>query len=284
MDSELEVLVSESTARPAPTRRDILKWFAAGAVASTFPIAYASYASTWLSVEHHELRLPKWDADGFKVALISDLHTDSELESECAQVAIRLAIEQKPDLIAIPGDFVYKLKQRFDHVVSALAPLHDAKCPVVATLGNHDYNHRGESRVASVIHKSAARLLRNESIEVSGITIAGLDDGLARQSDPTFMGDLKASKSLLVLYHEPDFVRHVPRNVSLQLSGHSHGGQICLPNGKPIHLPVGSTQYFEGFYPDAKVPLFVTRGVGTVGPRLRLFCRPEVSILTLRSA
>ncbi len=90
--------------------------------------------------------------------------------------------------------------------------------------------------------------------------------------------------SLLVLFHEPDYVKITPTNVSLQLSGHSHGGQICLPGGRPLHTPYGANTYYAGYYANAPVPLFVTRGVGTIGPKLRLFCPPEVTILTLRTA
>ena len=90
------------------------------------------------------------------------------------------------------------------------------------------------------------------------------------------------SKSLLALFHEPDFVSEVPKHVSLQVSGHSHGGQICLPGGYAVHTPFGAKKYKSGYYPDARVPLYVTRGVGTTGPDYRLFCRPEVTILTLR--
>lgn len=251
---------------------------------SIIPLSYASYSTGWISVERHELKLPKWDADGFRVAVLSDLHTDSAQEVEHAIQAIGLAIAEKPDLIAVVGDFInYGRAVNMEYARQSLVPLRDASCPVVATLGNHDYGHKRVSRVAEVVQSSAAKLLRNQAINIRGVTIAGIDDGLAHQYDTQFLMEGQYSKSILALFHEPDFVKYVPDVVSLQISGHSHGGQICLPGGLPIHTSDGSKEYYEGFYPDAKVPLYVSRGIGTVGPRLRLFCRPEVSVLTLRS-
>jgi hypothetical protein len=102
--------------------------------------------------------------------------------------------------------------------------------------------------------------------------------------DPAFIADGSYSPSLIALMHEPDFVSILPKKVCLQLSGHSHGGQMCLPMGVPIHLPRGGRLYVQGFYPHAPVPLYVTRGIGTTGLDFRTFCPPEVSILTLRGA
>ena len=275
----------KSNKKPEPTRRDVLRWASAGAITTLFTTSFANYESGWLSVEHHELELPHWDANGFKVAVLADLHVDSVWDAEHTAQAMRLAIAEKPDLIAIPGDFI-TLGPKPDHalVLQSLEPLHDAKCPVVATLGNHDYDMGGITRVADTINQSAAKLLRTEIFELDGVSIAGIDDGIAEKYDTNFLGKKQFSKSLLALFHEPDYVDFVPTNVSLQLSGHSHGGQVCLPGGIPIHMPRGSKKYYCGFYPDARVPLYVTRGIGTTGPRWRLFCHPEVTILTLKGA
>ena len=257
----------------------------AGAVTAMAPLSFGSYCTGLISVEHHELSLPKWDADGLRVALLADLHTNTVEEVIHAKQAIRLAIEQKPDLIAIPGDFVNISEPTHLHFVrESLEPLHDAKCPVVATLGNHDYNCRHIEGIIDAIRTSPTVLLRNQAIEVKGVTVAGIDDAIARRHRTDFLADGSLSKSLLALLHEPDFVEIMPNNVSLQLSGHSHGGQVCLPGGLALHTPRGAWDYIAGYYPDAKVPLYVTRGIGTVGLRVRLFCRPEVSILTLRGA
>ena len=103
-----------------------MKWMSAGAVTGMLPIALGSYSTGWISVEHHELRLPKWDADGFKVALIADLHTNSPDAAAYASNAIRLVLEEKPDLIAIPGDFVNLSDDKhIEFLRQGLEPLHD---------------------------------------------------------------------------------------------------------------------------------------------------------------
>ena len=257
----------------------------AGALTSLAPLSFGSYSTGWISVERHDLRLPKWDADGFRIAIIAYLHTNTPGATAHAVNAVRLAVAEKPDLIAIPGDFVnVDGPKHLAYIRESLEPLHDATCPVIATLGNHDYSCGSVSDVIEAVRSSKAVLLRNEAVEVRGVTVAGIDDGLAGMYQFDFLSQSHASNSLLALFHEPDFVKYVPTEISLQLSGHSHGGQICLPGGHPIDTPLGAREYYAGFYPQAKVPLFVTRGVGTVGPRLRIFCRPEVTVLTLRSA
>lgn len=249
------------------------------------PLTYGSYSNHCISLERHELRLPRWRADGFRVALVADLHTDTPDAAECANRAVRMAVEEQVDLIAIPGDFlVHSSKVKFRQLQHALEPLNDAKCPVVGTLGNHDYASRAFSRLVQTLRSTTMTLLINQKVDVQGVTVAGVDDALLGRPRTDFLGSGTDSESLLALLHEPDYVTIMPPHVSLQLSGHSHGGQICFPGGRPLHTPVGARFYYAGFYPEAKVPLYVTRGVGTIGPRLRMFCPPEVSILTLRAA
>jgi predicted MPP superfamily phosphohydrolase len=86
----------------------------------------------------------------------------------------------------------------------------------------------------------------------------------------------------VTLFHEPDFVERVDPRSSLMIAGHTHGGQVCWPWGSAVHLPKGGRKYQKGFYAHTKVPLYVSRGVGTVGPDYRCFAPPEVSVLTLK--
>jgi predicted MPP superfamily phosphohydrolase len=249
------------------------------------PIGYAEVGTRWLELSEQELRLPLWDANEFRVAVLADVHVNSPEETRFACSAARLAMEQKPDAILIPGDYVnFSEAPWLGYVKTFLNEFREAKCPVVGTLGNHDYWTKQPHRIIECFRGSPVRLLRNEVVEVDGVSIAGIDDALANLHRPDVISDAPRSKSLITLLHEPDFVDEVPGHVSLQVSGHSHGGQICLPFGVSLHTPRGARRYIDGFYPDAHVPLFVTRGVGTTGPRYRLFCRPQVAVLTLREA
>jgi len=247
------------------------------------PFTYANRSAHWLSVEEIDIRVPNWDADGFRVVVIADLHMASQPQYENALLAQRLAKQQKADAILIVGDFV----DRSDpvsrgYIKQFCERISKTKTPVFATLGNHDYATNRPHAVMDEISGTKVKLLRNEVAEVDGVTIAGIDDALFDKQNPDILVPGKHSRSLLAMLHEPDFVREMPSHVSLQLSGHSHGGQICLPFGVPVHTPFGARKYIEGFYPNAKVPLFVTRGVGTTGPPYRLFCRPQIAVLTIR--
>jgi predicted MPP superfamily phosphohydrolase len=272
-----------SKAAPKFTRRSLLRSMGFGAAASIGVTAYADGSAQWIQLERRTLTLPRWNAKGFRVGLISDLHANNASDIERAQRAIRMAIAESPNVLLIPGDFIDSSNARvLEALKGALEPLREARCPVLATLGNHDYWTHDPKAVIECLRQCPLKLLRNETAEVDGVTIAGIDDGIAMRQRFDFLNAGRESRSLIAMFHEPDFVDEVPKHISLQLSGHSHGGQVCFPGGIPFHTPFGARKYISGFYAQAKVPLYVTRGVGTTGPDVRTFCRPEVTILTLQ--
>lgn len=267
------------------TRRDLLKAMGAGAISGLSPVALGDLTTNAISLERHTLSLPRWDADGFRAAFVSDLHVNSRRQLALARQALRLAIAERPDVILIGGDFVNAADPvRLEHIRKCLEVLADARCPVFSIPGNHDYWNAYPTKTLGAIAEGPGRLLRNESVEVAGVTIAGVDDALNGRHAPQFLKEGRHSRSLLAMLHEPDYVTDLPENVSLLLSGHSHGGQICWPGGQPLHTPRGARDYVKGFYPHAPVPVYVSRGVGTTGPTWRLFCPPEVAVLTLRAS
>jgi predicted MPP superfamily phosphohydrolase len=216
---------------------------------------------------------------------LADVHLNTARQLQLGLEAAQLALDQSADVILMPGDFLnYSDPSRIGNLGHFLSAFRGAKCPVYATLGNHDYATDHPHLLIREFAGTPVRLLRNEIVDLGGVSIAGLDDGLAELYRPDILAPGEHSTSLLTMLHEPDFVDEVPSHVSLQISGHSHGGQICLPFGVAVHTPVGAWRYVDGYYADAKVPLFVTRGVGTSGPPFRLFCRPQVALLTLRPA
>jgi uncharacterized protein len=242
-------------------------------------------ATNRIQVERSTLRLPLWEADGFRAVVISDLHMDSEARKQRALRALRLAIDERPDVLLVPGDFLTGSEpRRIAAVEEFVKACREAKCPVLGTMGNHDYSLRDPERVIEALSGGAMRLLRNETFEVDGVTVAGFDDALFNRHRPDVLRDGRESPSLLAMLHEPDFVSDVPAHVALMVSGHSHGGQVCLPLGIAMHTPKGARRYIDGYYPDARVPLFVSRGIGTTGPDYRLFCPPQVAVLTLQRA
>jgi hypothetical protein len=264
------------------SRRTVLRLGGLAALGAG-PLGLAS--KNWICHDERELRLQKWDADGFRLALLTDFHVNDAASVAMTQRALRVAIDAKPDVILLGGDFIdYSEDARLQRLPTAFKDLGDAGCPVLAVLGNHEYWTHAPRKVVEAVQKLPLRLLRNEPFDVEGVTIAGIDDGSVRRDRTDFLKPGAHSRSLVSLFHEPDYVTRMPDHVSLQLSGHSHGGQICLPGGIALHTPNGAKKYIAGYYDRAPVPVFVSRGIGTQGVHARVYCRPEVNLLTIRSA
>jgi len=261
------------------TRRRLI----GGAAAALAAYVGGGLIGSELQVERRTLHLPKWDANGFRVVQISDVHVNDDALTAAAQRAVRIAVAERPDLIVFTGDFVnYADPERLANITRAFEGLADAACPCLGIMGNHDYWCKDPEGVLAAAAKTRLKMLRNETVEVAGVSVVGLDDALKKLHRPDVVRGQGLSKSRLVLLHEPDYVVQVPDEASLVLSGHSHGGEICLPGGIPLYTPVGSKKYTGGYYGRSAVPLYVNRGTATLAPR-RLYCPPEVAVLTLTS-
>lgn len=241
-----------------------------------------------LTVERLDLQLPRWDADGFRIGLISDLHMDSPRKADLAIRAANLAAREKPDVLLIAGDLVTSARP---HVLReakrGLREILELGLPTYAVLGNHEnwtHDVTGLIRELSAsFNRQNARLLRNDCVDVGGVVVYGIDDGIAGRDRHDVL-TRSQDKNVVTLFHEPDFVDRIDARASLMVAGHSHGGQVCLPFGVVVHTPRGAKKYTKGYYRSTPVPLYVSRGVGTVGPSVRMFCPPEVTLLTLTSA
>jgi predicted MPP superfamily phosphohydrolase len=239
-----------------------------------------------LVVDRYRLRLKNWPErlDGYRIGLLADFHLRDIYTFELAQRAVAAVLDESPDMVVIAGDFVGHWQSHVPEMVGeVLGPLLAMEGNVVAVPGNHDYYGFGDpSLLEEICDFLNIHLLRNESWHHQGICWVGLDSANEGRADLGAAFDQAGGHSdpMITLWHEPDLVDLLPPGVSLMLSGHSHGGQFVTPWGwAPMHTENGR-RYVRGFYPGASTPVFVTRGVGTTGPPSRLFCRPEVAILT----
>jgi len=240
-----------------------------------------------------EIRLPNWDADGMRLAFLSDFHLTTPWALDRGLNALQMALDAKPDILLLGGDFIGgdflnrdRVRVEAERVNRLALAASAATCPILAILGNHDYNagYWNRMHVVKALQASKVKLLVNESFEHRGAVFYGYDDALCGHFRPDQTSLPLGAKSVVGLLHEPDFANAVPSTVSLVISGHTHGGQICLPGGRPLHLPTGGRKFSSGYFEDEAVPLYVSRGVGTRGIDWRFCCPPEVTILTLRSA
>jgi uncharacterized protein len=161
--------------------------------------------------------------------------------------------------------------------------------PVVAILGNHDHWNDGKI-VEGALHDRGIQVLRNRSLPLergrSRIWIAGVDDALVQAADLTkTLHHVPASEAVVLLAHEPDFADYAARfPVDLQLSGHTHGGQVRLPGIGALILPRLAEKYPEGLNQVGALQVYTNRGLGVINPPVRFNCPPEVTFVTLLPA
>jgi uncharacterized protein len=224
--------------------------------------------------------------DGFKVVLLSDLHIYPFTTVELINEAIRLTNSVRPDLVLFAGDFVYKSPEAVFDLVPLLEKLNPAK-GVFAVLGNHD-RRVAPKIVSEALAKGGVELLNNRGIELQiaseSIYLAGIDSFLAGTPRPSeAFSARRGTVCSIALVHEPDSIRELCAEVpvDLQLSGHSHGGQVRFPGFGALVLPQLGKIYDLGLYEVGHAQIYTTRGIGTVYLPIRFNCPPEVTAITL---
>jgi predicted MPP superfamily phosphohydrolase len=283
--------------RPPITRRRFLAASAMAVAAAAVPVVEAE-AEDDVRVTRHPVFVPNLPSGlvGATIAHVTDLHLYEVEPHAAAQRALEILARKRPDLLVITGD-------QWDHRAGvrgyeAWLRARPKGLPALAVLGNHEYalgrGTRSEiANAARKVHERGdAELLVNETREIpirgSHLKVFGLDD--LRHGDPRpglFEPVLDPAEPQLWLFHEPGQADQPgwPRDAVpfLMLAGHTHGGQIRLPL-LPAVTPSGSGRYVAGLYPTSVGPLYVSRGVGGSGPRLRYRCPAEVALFELRSA
>jgi predicted MPP superfamily phosphohydrolase len=247
----------------------------------------------WLDVHHVQLALPRLQAAfvGLRLVQISDIHFDSSYMTRSRlDNIVRVVNQQRPDVVAITGDFVTFAPQSFASDLAAALGKLAPSLVTVAVLGNHDH-WTNAAVVRRILHKSGIVELSNTVHTLqrknSLLHLAGLDDAWARKAHiASVMQQLPEKGAAILLAHEPDFADKYAqtRRFDLQLSGHSHGGQVRLPFGGPLRLPAYGQKYHSGRYKVDEMIVYTNRGVGMVRPYVRFNCRPEITVFTLTSA
>ena len=226
---------------------------------------------------------------GLRCGVIGDLHfrpgTDDHVVAEC----VERANAEDLDLIFIVGDYV---EGRDTHGIPPMMEILKgirAKHGVYAVMGNHDGWSAPMTTVRRPFIQAGIEFLINQNtlIDINGdkLAIAGTDFIWEGKPDlsKTF-GGIASELPVIAMVHEPDFFDEVVnvRPGVLQLSGHTHGGQCRVPfRSKPPVTVKWGKKYVYGEYAAADSKLFVTRGLGTTGIRVRFACRPELAVLTL---
>lgn len=239
-------------------------------------------------------KLPK-DLDGFRIIQISDLHTGSFDSPQILADAVFKIHSLMPDVIAVTGDFVNFHPDELNTFIPYLKNL-KATYGVFACLGNHDHYMTLDKHLSlkNKIKEMGMELLINENKSINigdnTIQIAGVDNSSYRMD----FGDLKKSLAGLKDYYPTILLCHDPTNwdkeirrksfVDLTLSGHTHGGQVGVElMGTTLSPAKLFYKQFAGLYNDKDQYLYVNRGIGTVGPPVRIGINPEITAITLTS-
>lgn len=229
--------------------------------------------------------------DGLRIAQLSDVHIGPTLGRAFLEEVVASTLALKPDLIALTGDFV---DGSVAELRSQVAPLRDLHAPfgTFFVTGNHEYYSGAEDWLRHFSQTLGARILRNERVRIGdaddAFDLVGIDDWSAarflRSHGPKLSQALAGrnlARAAVLLAHQPKaIVQASALGVDLQLSGHTHGGQI-----KPFDRLVRLEQpYVAGLHRHSKgTQIYVNRGTGYWGPPMRLGVPAEISLLTLRS-
>ena len=268
-----------------------------------------------LSVEAHTIPirdLPE-RLDGTVIVQLSDFHFDGlRLSDRLLAKTIAKVDAIQPDLIALTGDFVTRSPQPIYELARRIKAL-PSRYGMIAVLGNHDISVPGaRSTVTRALEQANIPVLWNQIAVPFGedFPVVGFADLWSGEFDPSILEKLSPTVPRLVLSHNPDTAANLSKHrVDLQLSGHTHGGQVYLPGLGPApqvwarmrrwvpkiirnRIPFLSDRCFHvirnwewcrGLHRVGDNWLYVNRGLGTYFPG-RFMCRPELTVITLVKA
>lgn len=289
--------IQESPRHPLTRRKFI--GFTAGAGASALALDSVLIEPNRPRIVRQEIALRRWPEplNGFRIALLSDFHYDPIFSIHPLRDSIRMVNDLRPDLIALTGDFVSVPYFYSDDAKAArdAGPCAQFLRQMAAThglwavLGNHDYNSDPQI-VTGLLRDEKIQVLIDQSVPIerngARFWLAGVNDVLSGTASlSSALQGIPADEPVVLMAHEPDYADYVSRYaVDLQLSGHTHGGQVRLPFLPPLYLPELARKYIWGRYQIGPLALYTNPGIGTVGVPVRFNCPPEITLLTLTRA
>ncbi len=257
-----------------------------------------------IEIRHVPIKLSKV-THTFTIAVLTDLHAGPYKKTKFFERVVNLVVKLNPDLVVLVGDHIFNCVYN-QHEVHYLSPLTKLvnNYPVYAVHGNHEYglsnylpDNPNQERFADLsnhvrqtFESYGITYLQNQTreIEIKGqkILLFGGDEVWSGKLNYQSIEDTHSSIPKIALIHNPVYLFHPhPEGIDLTISGHTHGGQLRLPYIGPLAYvdTVIPKNLYQGLHePERKGEyLFVSRGLGESEPRARLFCPPEIALLTI---
>jgi predicted MPP superfamily phosphohydrolase len=272
-------------------RRQFLRGLIAAPLAGV--AAGAAYARL---IEPHNYRISNIDVylrdlpgrfENFRITQLTDVHHSRIVGLEQIRRVVRLAQETKPDLFVLTGDYTTTYRRYIEPCAEALATL-SAPEGVWAVLGNHDH-YTDPELTTRALRRNQIAVMNNSNTSLTrgpdAIQLSGIDDWSWNANDwqRAFAG-LKKNLPTVLLSHQPTVLDLAEtQNVSLILSGHTHGGQIDIPFiGAPVRYATREMKYSRGLYKRGDTQLYVSSGTGVIGLPVRFGVRPEIAVFRLK--
>ena len=273
------------------TRRDFLR----GLVATPL-VAVSGIAAYARLIEPYNYLISETDIfirdlppafENFRITQLTDIHHSRILGLEEIRRVVKLAQQTRPDMFVLTGDYSTSYRRYIEPCAEVLAAL-SAPEGVWAVLGNHDH-YTDPELTTRALQRNHIAVLNNAHTTMSrgadSLQLSGIDDWTwnATDWDKAFSG-LKTNTPTILLSHQPtvlDFEQ--TKNVSLILSGHTHGGQVKFPLlGAPASFFTRDMKYARGLFRRGETQLYVSTGTGVIGLPVRFGVRPEIAVLRLQ--
>ncbi|WP_077211351.1 metallophosphoesterase [Bacillus dakarensis] len=258
---------------------------------------YAGHIEPYrLKINHIQIKHPKVPNgfERFKMVQFSDTHLGFQYDLEQFKQIVDKINDLNPDILFFTGDLLDE-PNKYKEIEKVVPILNQLQAPFgkFSIYGNHDHGGYGSDIYKEIMEKAGFTLLLNQSTEIKllngdRIYIAGIDDAmLGKPNIENSLTGVPDEAYKILLSHAPDLADIAASyNIHLQLSGHSHGGQIKIPFLGALVKPPFAEKYYEGSYTigtDDPLTLYVNRGLGTTRLPFRFLSTPELTIYTLSS-
>jgi uncharacterized protein len=265
-----------------------------GAASLAGAYGYGRWERTALAVERIplQLKLGVEAPRALRIAQLTDLHIDPLFDEAWIAEYVAATNALKPDITVLTGDLITSSYRALPTLAKHLEKLH-APGGVFASPGNHDQWNMPIAEFRRVLQNHGLRVLANEpalvEIHAGKVPLGGIESLWGGR--PHLENTLRACRPeapAILLAHEPDLgMRIAPQRrtalpIALQLSGHTHGGQVCIPGPIILRKPSYGKELVRGHYAD-RLPwqVYVNRGIGTLGPHIRIAAPPEIALLEI---